>query len=120
MRALLALGGAASVAPFLLWAQEYPSELIGAFGGGDSITMTMVTSDEATVTYSNNRNQNSFPGNQIMQIGNVLVHVWVSMPQGTDSESFRVEVLSGHVAIEPERFVPDGDSATVRIVLPMY
>ena len=95
-----------------------------AFAGGDLIELR--PSDEAGVQfevfYNNGMSMSSQPGTFLLEMNGVQVRVEITIG-GMDRnqmETIQVEVLDdGLIAVPAEADVVDGETATIRVMLPM-
>lgn len=95
-----------------------------AMAGSDLIELRPSTEVgvEFEVFYNNGINQGSSPGTFLLEMNGVQVRVTITV-NGMDrnqTETIAVEVLDdGLIAFPSEQDVPDGETATIRVMLPM-
>lgn len=91
--------------------------------GGDTIEIREAEGVAAEVVYNNGESQNSKSGKFELEVAGVVVDVEIRVNDPGKENMETVLVVprdSGLIAIPPEADIPDGESVTVQIMLPMF
>lgn len=97
-------------------AQGYPEHI-----GSDTLDIEQDGTAAALVTYFNSDLHNSLNTTQTMQVGEISVEVQIVVGGGAGSdELFIVRPFHGYIAVPDQVSVPDGESAVIRVMLPMF
>lgn len=97
-------------------AQGYPEH-----GGADTLDIEAEGTAAALVTYYNSDLHNSMNATQIIKVDGITVEVQIVVGGGAGSdELFMVRPFDGYIAVPDQVSVPDGESAVIRVMLPMF
>ena len=98
------------------YSQGYPEH-----PSADTLTIEADGTAQALVTYSNSALRNSLNVTQIMQVNDISAEVEIDVGGGDGSdEMFIVRPLDGFIAVPDRVSVPDGETAVIRVMLPMF
>jgi len=98
------------------YSQGYPDS-----SSADTLTIEADGTAAALVTYSNSALRNSLNVTQTMQVNDIRAEVEINVGGGDGSDELLiVRPLDGFIAVPDRVSVPDGESATIRVMLPMF
>lgn len=90
-------------------------------GDPDRLEISMEGAASALVTYYNSAYKNSDHLTRTMQVEGISVEVQIIVGGGNgEDELFIVRPHGGFIAIPAQISVPDGETATIQVLAPMY